>query len=88
MASASGELLDYSQTVGSFFMLTPKGQLFALDHLYLSRDFSRIVPRINAVNLHAVIPLVEKIVPSSFILVLHPGDRANAYFLTDGPFGH
>ncbi|MCP5150295.1 MAG: hypothetical protein H6983_09915 [Ectothiorhodospiraceae bacterium] len=77
------ELLDFSSTVCRFLVLSPKGQLFSLNAFLLSRDMSRIVPRIATANFHPIYPLIAGTRPSRMLLVLHPGERANAYFLMD-----
>ncbi len=82
-AESSAVLLEFSSSIGSFVMLSQKGQLFALNAIGLSRDFSKIVPRLNPANFHPVYPLVVRVKPSNIVLVAHPSDRAQAYFLMD-----
>jgi len=81
MADASPELLDFSDSIGAFVILSQKGQLFALNGIAISGDFSKLAPRINTANFHAVHPLVTKVKPSNIVLVIHPGERSQAYFL-------
>lgn len=79
----AGELLDFSDTIGSFVILSQKGQLFALNGISMSADFSKLAPSINTANFHAVYPLVARVKPSNIVLVIHPGERNQAYFLMD-----
>lgn len=83
MADASPELLDFSGSIGAFVLLSQKGKLFALNGISISSDFSKLAPRINTANFYAVHPLVSRVKPSNIVLVIHPGDRAQAYFLMD-----
>ena len=83
MTSADPQLLDFSDSIGAFVILSQKGQLFALNGIAISSDFSKLAPRMNTASFHAVYPLVAKVKPSNIVLVIHPGERAQAYFLMD-----
>lgn len=83
MADSNTGLVDYSDTIGSFVILSQKGQLFALNGISISADFSKLAPRINTASFHAVYPLVSRVKPSNIVLVIHPGERGQAYFLMD-----
>ena len=83
MTGESHGLLDFSDSIGAFVILSQKGQLFALNAIAISRDFSKIAPRINTANFHAVYPLVSRVRPSNIVLVIHPVERAQAYYLMD-----
>ena len=83
MADSNAGLVDYSDTIGSFVILSQKGQLFALNGISISADFSKLAPRINTASFHAVYPLVSRVKPSNIVLVIHPGERGQAYFLMD-----
>jgi hypothetical protein len=76
-------MLDYTSTVGGFLFWSPKGQLFALNRFVVSRDFSRILPRVSSANFHAAFPLFSRMSESNINLVLHPTQQAHAYFLMD-----
>lgn len=80
---ANPEMLDYSELIGGFMCLSQKGQMFALDGIAMSADFSKLAPRPSAASFQTIYPLVAKIRPSHILLVAHPGDRANAYLLMD-----
>ena len=89
MANSNAELIDYSDTIGSFVFLSQKGQLFSLNGISISANFSKLAPRMNSASFHVVYPLVSKIKPSNIVLVIHPGERGQTYFLMDiktGPF--
>lgn len=83
MANSNAKLVDYSDIIGSFVILSQKGQLFALNGISISTDFSKLAPRMNSTSFHVVYPLVSKIKPSNIVLVIHPGQRGQAYFLMD-----
>ena len=76
-------MLDYTGSVGGFLFWSPKGQLFALDRFVVSRDFSRILPKVTSANFHAAYPLFSRMTVSNINLVLHPTQSAHAYFLMD-----
>ena len=76
-------LIDFTGMIGSFVILSQKGQLFALNGIAISPDFSKLAPRINTTSFHAVYPLVARVKPSNIVLVVHPGERGQAYFLMD-----
>jgi len=82
-AQGSSSLLDFSDSIGSFIILSQKGQLFALNRILISRDFSKLAPQIAGANFHVIYPLVARVKPSNIVLVIHPGERAQAYFLMD-----
>ncbi|MCB1740902.1 MAG: hypothetical protein KDK91_11070 [Gammaproteobacteria bacterium] len=81
-ASNLDGLLDYSGSLGRFVVLNPSGQLFALNQVLLSRDYRKVVPRLCNADFEPARSLVLGLKPSNITLVLHPGDRAHAYFLT------
>lgn len=83
MADSNSGLVDFSDTIGCFVILSQKGQLFALNGIAISSDFSKLAPRINSASFHAVYPLVARVKPSNIVLVIHPGERGQAYFLMD-----
>lgn len=76
-------MLDYTDTMGGFLFWSPKGQLFALNRFVVSRDFSRILPRVSSANFHVAYPLFSNMSESNVNLVLHPTRQAHAYFLMD-----
>ena len=83
MATEGAEILDFSDSIGAFVILSRKGQLFALNGIAVGKDFSKLVPRINTANFHAVYPLVARAKPSNIVMVIHPSEHAQAYFLMD-----
>ena len=76
-------MLDYTSTVGGFLFWSPKGQLFALNRFVVSRDFSKILPRVASADFHVAYPLFSRMTESNINLVLHPTQHAHAYFLMD-----
>ena len=76
-------MLDYTSAVGGFLFWSSKGQLFALDRFVVSRDFSKILPRVASANFRVAYPLFERMTESNINLVLHPTQHAHAYFLMD-----
>jgi hypothetical protein len=76
-------MLDYTSIVGGFLFWSPKGQLFALNRFVVSRDFSKILPQVASANFHVAYPLFARMTKSNINLVLHPTQRAHAYFLMD-----
>ena len=81
--NSNAKLVDYSDITGSFVILSQKGQLFALNRISISTHFSKLAPRINSASFHVVYPLVSKIKLSNIVLVIHPGQRSQTYFLMD-----
>lgn len=77
------DLLDYSGSLGSFLVWSPKGQLFALDHFFVSPDFTRVVPKVDDANFGVLYPMITSMNPSNIMLVVHPTGKAQAYFLME-----
>ncbi len=71
---------DYMGSVGRFFVLNKKGQLFALRKLEISDDCTKVTPLVSSVDLGPITPLVEKIKASKMSLVLHPASPAKFSF--------
>ena len=76
-------LLDYSETLGRFLLISPQRKLFALDSVFLRTDVWQLVPRLNSTSLSTLDPMIASDRPSRIVMVLHPGDAAHAYFLMD-----
>ncbi len=76
-------MLDYSAVIGGFVLRGPGGRFVALNGLEIARDLSKIVPRLASADFRALDPLVVETRPGPMVLVLHPGERAHAYFLLD-----
>ena len=83
MGTDDAEILDFSDSVGTFVILSQKGQLFDLNGIAVGKDFSKLAPRINTANFHAVYPLVARAKPQNIVMVIHPSEHAQAYFLMD-----
>ena len=67
MADTNLGLVDYTDTIGNFVILSQKSQLFALNGISTSTDYSKLAPRINIESFHAVYPLVLRVKPSNIV---------------------
>jgi hypothetical protein len=83
MDPAQSGMLDYTDLVGCFLFWSPKGQVFALSQFLVSPDFARIVPQVASANFHVLYPLLSGMTESNIVLVVHPGEHAHGYFLTE-----
>ena len=83
----SPRLLSFQESLGRFLVVSPKGQLFALDDVRIAEDYSKVVPGICPADFHVATTVGLKLDESNLTLVLQPRDQASAYFLTRLPGG-
>jgi hypothetical protein len=76
-------LLDLSGSLGSFFMVSKQGKIFALERLSAAPDLSKMIPEIYTGDFNTLYPLVADIRPSNMVMVIHPGKQAKSHFLMD-----
>jgi len=73
--------MDFSDSIGAFFVLSKQGKLFALKGIRISRDFRTLAPQVFTSGRFSVLyPLVSRIRASNVLLVVHP---PQVYFLMD-----
>jgi hypothetical protein len=86
-ATDAPPLFSFRDSVARFLVLSPKGQLFALDDLQIAQDYSKVVPAICPTDFYVATSLALNLDESNLTLVLQPREQSNAYFLTRLPGG-
>jgi len=76
-------MLDFGDTVSGFFLRGPNGRLISLTGFLLARDFSKVAPRMADADFSVLDPLIAGTKPSPVVLVLHPDERAQSYFVIE-----
>ena len=79
------KLLSFKDSVGRFLVVSPKGQLFALEDIQIAQDYSKVVPALCSADFHIATTVALKLEPSNFTLVLEPRDAGHSYFLSRSP---
>ncbi len=79
-ATNDSQMGDHMGSVGRFFVLNKKGQLFALRKLEISHDCRKVAPLVSSIDLGPISPLIEKVKASKMSLVLHPASPAKFSF--------
>lgn len=82
-APPDNEILNFGTAVSGFFLRQPNGRLIALTAFFLARDFSKVAPRMASADFTVLDPFIAGTKASQLVLVLHPADRAQSYFLLD-----
>ena len=82
-SNSASEMLDFGDTVSGFFLRGPNGRLISLTGFLLARDFSKVAPRMADADFSVLDPLIAGTKPSPVVLVLHPDERAQSYFVIE-----
>ncbi len=78
-------MVDLSDVLGGFLMVSQQGRLFALERIEASDTLDHFTPRPCPVSLDGLEPLIRRLRASPMALVIHPGNPPRSYFLTSLP---
>ena len=86
-AANGSEVLDFSKSVSGFLLRGPGGRLMSLSEFLMTRDFKKVAPKMVSADFRILDAFIDGTRPSPLVLVLHPAERAQSYFLLDSTVG-